>query len=202
MARPFKTNPLHQPLARSPLQKGHRVILLIHWLTMAFLVQMRLSGIDRLSQFILQHRQGFYCTKKIYSSPTDNSRSTQRITTCWVSSLMANFILICTVLSVYKQAWRNASERLLLFFPFLCNTAIRPVFIWTISMVQKFPAEVPTKAFAAFHELQSLFDHLELQSSRKEDCLPAMTMQCLGIKVNTITFTLRIPRDRPDDLLL
>jgi hypothetical protein len=61
-------------------------------------------------------------------------------------------------------------------------------------------AEVTETAFTAFTDLQDLFNELGLQSSREKDCPPTTKMVCLGIEVDTNTLSLRVPRDRLDEL--
>lgn len=50
-----------------------------------------------------------------------------------------------------------------------------------------YSAEDPELAFTAFHDLQYLFDQLRLQCFPEKDSLPATTMVCLGIEVDTNT---------------
>ena len=61
-------------------------------------------------------------------------------------------------------------------------------------------AEVPTLADMAFATLQTVFDSLDLASSPEKDSPPAIEMVCLGILVNTVGLTLRIPDPRLREL--
>lgn len=61
-------------------------------------------------------------------------------------------------------------------------------------------AEVPALAETAFASLQTLFDSLGLASSPEKDSPPAIEMICLGILVNTVDLTLRVPDSRLGEL--
>jgi hypothetical protein len=62
-------------------------------------------------------------------------------------------------------------------------------------------AETPSRADEAFSTLQSLFDQLGLQSSPEKDCHPSTNMTCLGIEIDTESFSLRVPQERLHDLM-
>ena len=64
-----------------------------------------------------------------------------------------------------------------------------------------FGAEISSLAQQAFDQLGDLFIQLGLDSSPEKDCPPATTMVCLGILVNTVTFTLEVPPARVTELL-
>ena len=61
-------------------------------------------------------------------------------------------------------------------------------------------AEYPLLAAQAFSSLGQLFQHLGLDSSPEKDSPPSTSMICLGILVDTAAFTLEVPPSRLDDL--
>lgn len=61
-------------------------------------------------------------------------------------------------------------------------------------------AEYPSLAAQAFSCLGQLFQHLGLDSSPEKDSPPSTSMICLGLLVDTAAFTLEVPPSRLDDL--
>jgi len=61
-------------------------------------------------------------------------------------------------------------------------------------------AEYPSLAFQAFSQLGQLFQQLGLDSSPEKDTPPSTRMICLGILVDTEAFTLEVPASRLEDL--
>ena len=61
--------------------------------------------------------------------------------------------------------------------------------------------DVPSKIDASFDALQSLLRHLCFEISMKKLVAPTTSMNCLGIMVDTINFTLAIPQAKMQEIL-
>ena len=218
IAGPFSVNPLHQPLVCSPLQtvpkrgsNQRRVVMDLSYpprssvncgiVASSYLnepYKLRLPGIDRLCQFILQHGRGCLLYKK------DLRRAYRQLPIDPKDYHLLGFTFKDRLYFDTRCPFGLRTSAM------ICQrTTSAVIYIFTqrgytadVYLDDFYSAESPDKAFNAFHELQSLFDCLGLQASPEKDCPPATTMICLGIEVDTITFCLRVPRDCLDDLLL
>ena len=72
-------------------------------------------------------------------------------------------------------------------------TSTKLFFLVDVYLDDFYGAEIASCAQQAFDQLGDLFVTLGLDSSPEKDCPPATTMVCLGILVNTVTFTLEVP---------
>ena len=61
--------------------------------------------------------------------------------------------------------------------------------------------DIPSKIDAFFDTLQSLLHDLNFEISMKKLISPTMFMNCLGIMVDTINFTLAIPQAKMQEIL-
>ena len=57
-------------------------------------------------------------------------------------------------------------------------------------------ASTPTLATSHFHEFEELLHHLCLEEFAAKSCPPSPVMTCLGVKLNTLDFTLSVDSDR------
>ena len=57
-------------------------------------------------------------------------------------------------------------------------------------------ASTPTLATSHFHEFEELLHHLCLEESAAKSCPPSPVVTCLGVKLNTLDFTLSVDSDR------
>lgn len=218
IAGPFSTNPLHQPLVCSPLQtvpkrgsNQRRVVMDLSYPPRSSInygiaaasylnepYKLRLPGIDRLCQFILQHGRGCLLYKK------DLRRAYRQLPIDPKDYHLLGFTFNGRLYFDTRCPFGLRTSAM------ICQrTTSAVIYIFTqrgytadVYLDDFYGAECPDGAFNAFHELQSLFDRLGLQASPEKDCPPATTMICLGIEVDTNTFCLRVPRERLDDLLL
>lgn len=218
IAGPFQTNPLHQPLVCSPLQtvpkrgsNKRRVVMDLSYppnssvnsgiSASSYLnepYKLRLPGIDRLCQFILQHGRGCLLYKK------DLQRAYRQLPIDPKDYNLLGFQFNGRLYFDTRCPFGLRTSAM------ICQrTTSAVIYIFTqrgytadVYLDDFYGAEHPDRAFNAFHELQSLFDSLGLQASPEKDCPPATNMICLGIEVDTTTFCLRVPRERLDDLSL
>ena len=218
IAGPFSTNPLHQPLVCSPLQtvpkRGsiqRRVVMDLSFPPQSSVnggiaassylnepYKLRLPGIDRLCDFILQHGRGCLLYKK------DLRRAYRQIPIDPKDYHLLGFSFNGSLYFDTRCPFGLRTSAM------ICQrTTSAVIYIFTqrgytadVYLDDFYGAERPDRASHAFRDLQTLFDCLGLQASPEKDCPPATTMICLGVEVDTNAFCLRVPRARLDDLLL
>jgi len=217
IAGPFKENPLNQPLICCPLQtvpkRGstkRRVVMDLSFPNNesvnsgipnnAYLndpYKLRLPGIDRLCQFILQHGRGCLIYKKdlrrayrqLPIDPKDYNLLGFVFNGAYYFDLRCPFGLRSS--AMICQRTTSAVIHILTQFGFTAD----------VYLDDFYGAEESTRSTEAYNTLQSLFDQLGLQSSPEKDCFPSTNMVCLGIEVDTVNFSLSVPQERVDDLL-
>lgn len=217
IAGPFDQNPLHQDLICSPLQtvpkRGsttRRVVMDLSFpeglavnngipsnIYMEEPYKLRLPGIDRLCTFILQHGQGCFIYKKdlkrayrqLPVDPKDYNLLGFTFNNKYYFDMRCPFGLRSSAMICQRT-----TSAVIHIFSQLGFTA-------DVYLDDFYGAETPTRAESAFQALQTLFDHLGLQSSQEKDCRPSTKMICLGIEVDTLDFCLRVPQERIQDLL-
>lgn len=159
--------------------------------------RLRLPGIDRLCSFILHHGPGCLIYKKdlqrAYRQFPVDPKDYNLLGFSFQGELYFDLRCPFGLRSSAMICQRTTSSVIHIFQQF--------GFIADVYLDDFFGAESPQKALEAFDTLQFLFDELGLQSSRDKDCYPSTNMICLGIEVDTVTFSLRVPQDRIDDLL-
>lgn len=218
IAGPFKQNPLHQDLVCSPLQTVPKRDSLTRRVVMdlsfpegdsvnsgipsdSYLQEpykLRLPGIDRLCEFILQHGHGCLIYKKdlkrayrqIPIDPKDYNLLGFQFNNAYYFDLRCPFGLRSSAMICQ----RTTSAVVYIFTNLHGYTA-------DVYLDDFYGAERPERAQEAFIRLQELFDDLGLQCSIEKDCAPSTNMICLGIEVDTVDFCLRVPQNRINDLL-
>lgn len=217
IAGPFQVNPLSDTLVCSPLQtvpkrgsSKRRVVMDLSFphghsvnngvasgSYMDKPYRLRLPGIDRLCSFILHHGPGCLIYKKdlqrAYRQFPVDPKDYNLLGFSFQGELYFDLRCPFGLRSSAMICQRTTSSVIHIFQQF--------GFIADVYLDDFFGAESPQKALEAFDTLQFLFDELGLQSSRDKDCYPSTNMICLGIEVDTVTFSLRVPQDRIDDLL-
>ena len=159
--------------------------------------KLRLPGIDRLCQFILQHGRGWLLYK------LDLQRA-------------------CRQLPIDPKDYFDLGFRHnnMLYFdtrcPFglrtsamICQRTTKAVvhcftksgFSADVCLDDFYGADVPARAPQAFQSLKELLHELGLQTSPDKDCPPSTNMVCLGVEVDSEHFTLSVTEDRVQDLL-
>jgi len=217
IAGPFQTNPLHQPLICSPLQtvpkrgSTHRRVVMdlsfpdshsvnsgissTSYLNDSY--KLRLPGIDRLCEFIVHHGPGCLIYKKdlkrayrqLPIDPKDYNLLGFSFNGGFYFDLRCPFGLRSSAMICQ----RTTSA--------VINIFTKQGYTADVYLDDFYGAEEPCQATQAFTTLQTLFDNLGLQSSPEKDCSPSTNMVCLGIKVDTVNFSLHVPQDRINDLL-
>lgn len=217
LAGPFETNPLLQNLVCSPLQKvpkrnssKRRVVMDLsyplgqsvnsgipkcHYLNDPF--QLRLPGIDRLCELIRSKGRG--CL--IYE--IDLWRAYRQFPVDPIDYSFLGFTFLGKLYFDLRCPFGLRSSSM------ICQRTTKGViyiltnegFFADVYLDDFFGAEKPEFAETAFHRLQALLGKLGLETSAGKDLQPSTDMLCLGIQVNTIDFTLRVPEFRITELL-
>ncbi|KXJ26023.1 hypothetical protein AC249_AIPGENE6469 [Exaiptasia diaphana] len=218
IAGPFVRNPLNRPLICSPLQtvpkRGstkRRVVMDLSFPTdhsvnagiasgtyMNKPFRLRLPGIDRLCSFILLHGPGCLIYKK------DLQRAYRQFLVDPKDYFLLGFMLNRNYYFDLRCPFGLRSSAM------ICQRTTSAVihvfkqfgYVADVYLDDFFGAENSPTAHQAFLKLQDLFDELGLQSSKDKDCPPSTRMICLGIEVDTVAFTLRVPQDHINDLLV
>ena len=215
IAGPFIHNPLPSPLICSPLQtvlkRGstkRRVVMDLSFPPSRSVnsgipddsyldehYKLRLPGIDRLCQFILQHGRGCLLYK------LDLQRAYRQ--------------LPIDPKDYFYLGFRHNN---LLYFDTRCPFGLRTsamicqrttkavVHCFTKSgysadvyLDDFYGADVPARAPQAFQSLKELLHELGLQTSPDKDCPPSTNMVCLGVEVDSEQLTLSVTEDRVQD---
>ena len=217
IAGPFHYNPLPRPLICSPLQtvpkRGstkRRVVMDLSFPPShsvnsgipdnSYLnehYKLRLPGIDRLCQFILQHGRGCLLYK------LDLQRAYRQLP-----------------IDPKDYFYIGFRHRNMLYFdtrcPFglktsamICQRTTKAVvycftqagFFADVYLDDFYGADVPARAPLAFQSLKNLLHELGLRTSPDKDCPPSTNMVCLGVEVDSEHFTLSVTATRVQDLL-
>ena len=217
IAGPFHHNPLPRPLICSPLQtvpkRGstkRRVVMDLSFPPSCSVnsgipdntylhehYKLRLPGIDRLCEFILQHGRGCLLYKldlqrayrQLPIDPKDyfylGFRHKNRLyfdTRCPFGLRTSAMICQRTTKAVVH-----------------CFTELG--FFADVYLDDFYGADTPERASRAFQSLQDLLHELGLQTSPDKDCPPSTNMVCLGVEVDSEHFTLSVTETRVKDLL-
>ena len=214
---PFDYSPFSQPAICSPLQTvpkrgstsrrvvmdlsfppGHSVndgIPSDSYLGEAY--KLRLPGIDRLVEFILQKGRGCLIFKKdlrrAYRQFPIDPKDYHLLGFCYDGKLYFDTRCPFGLRSSAMICQRSTSAVVHMF--------TKTGFLADVYLDDFYGAEISSRAQQAFDQLGDLFIKLGLDSSPEKDCPPATTMVCLGILVNTVTFTLEVPPARVTELL-
>jgi len=158
--------------------------------------KLHLPGIDRLMEFILQKGRGCLIFKKdlrrAYRQFPIDPKDYHLLGFCYDGKLYFN---TCCPFGLHSSAMicqRSTSAVVHIF--------TKTDFLADVYLDDFYGAEIASHAKKAFDHLGDLFLKLGLDSS-PEDCPPATTMVCLGILVNTTTFTLEVLAARVMGLL-
>lgn len=216
IAGPFIHNPLPRPLICSPLQtvpkRGstkRRVVMDLSFPPSGSVnsgipdntyldehYKLRLPGIDRLCEFILQHGRGCLLYK------LDLQRAYRQLP-----------------IDPKDYFYLGFRHKNMLYFdtrcPFglrtsamICQRTTKAVvhcftelgFFADVYLDDFYGADTPERASLAFQTLQDLLHELGLQTSPDKDCPPSTNMVCLGVEVDSDHFTLSVTETRVKDL--
>lgn len=158
--------------------------------------KLRLPGIDRLVEFILEKGRNCLIFKK------DLRRAYRQFP---VDPKDYNLLGFCYKGKFYFDTRCPFGLRS---SAMICQRTTKAVvhifteqgFLADVYLDDFYDAEYPSLAAQAFSCLGQLFQHLGLDSSPEKDSPPSTSMICLGILVDTAAFTFEVPPSRLDDL--
>ena len=217
IAGPFIHNPLPWPLICSPLQTvpkhastkrcvvmdlsfppshsvnsgiPHNTYLDEHY-------KLRLPGIDRLCEFILQHGRGCLLYKldlqrayrQLPIDPKDYFYLGFRHKNMHYFDTRCPFGLRTSAM-ICQRTTKAVVH---------CFTELG--FFTDVYLDDFYGADTPDRASLAFQTLQDLLHKLRLQTSPDKDCPPSTNMVCLGVEVDSDHFTRSVMETRVKDLL-
>ena len=217
IAGPFRNNPFPQPLICCPLQtvpkrgsSKRRVVMDLSFPPHASVnigipdsfylnepYKLRLPGIDRLCEFILQLGQGCLLYKldlqrayrQIPIDPKDYHLLGFRFNNLLYFDTRCPFGLKTSAM-ICQRTTKAVVH---------CFTQLG--FLADVYLDDFYGADLPARASTAFTSLKQLLQELGLQTSPDKDSPPSTKMVCLGIDVDSEEMSLSVPPFRVQELL-
>ena len=159
--------------------------------------KLRLPGIDRLCQFILQHGRGCLLYK------LDLQRAYRQLPIdpkdyFYLGFRHNNMLYFDTRCPFGLRTSAMICQRTT---KAVVHCFTKSGFSADVYLDDFYGADVPARAPQAFQSLKELLHELGLQTSPDKDCPPSTNMVCLGVEVDSEHFTLSVTEDRVQDLL-
>ena len=217
MTGPFRNNPFPQPLICSPLKtvpkrgsSNRRVVMDLSFPPHASVnigipdssylnepYKLRLPGIDRLCEFILQLGQGCLLYKldlqRAYRQIPIDPKDYHLLGFCFNNLL--SFDIRCPFgLKTSAMICQRTTKAVV-----HCFTQLG--FLADVYLDDFYGADLPARASTAFTSLKQLLQELGLQTSPDKDSPPSTKLVCLGIDVDSEEMSLSVPPFRVQELL-